>query len=166
MSRIPFHPPVATRLGRLLAPLVATRPGGWFFVHVANPIDRVLMPATKGRFRMSLDMPSVVLNHRGAKTGLERTTALIYFSDGDDIVLVGSNGGSPQHPAWYHNVARNPDVTLSNGRFSGHYRGREADGDDRERLWRSACELYPGYATYQQRAGSRRLPVMVFSSLE
>jgi len=115
---------------------------------------------------MSLDMPSVVLNHRGAKTGLERTTALIYFSDGDDIVLVGSNGGSPQHPAWYHNVARNPDVTLSNGRFSGHYRGREADGDDRERLCRSACELYPGYATYQQRAGSRRLPVMVFSSLE
>jgi deazaflavin-dependent oxidoreductase (nitroreductase family) len=142
---------------------VSTPPGAWFFVHVAMRIDRVLMPLTKGRVRMSLGMPSLLLSHRGAKSGIERHTPLLYFTDGEDVVLIASNGGAPKHPAWYHNVRAHPEVSLSNGGASRRYVAREAEGAERERLFGLAAQMYPGYTKYQQRAGGRRIPVMVFS---
>lgn len=157
------HPPQVGPVTRTISRAVSTRPGAWFFVHVSMRIDRKLMPATNGRVRMSLGMPSLLLRHRGAKSGIERTTPLLYFTKGDDVVLVASNGGAPKHPAWYHNVRAHPEVSLSNGGAWRRYAAREAEGDERERLWRDACRLYPGYARYQERAGDRRIPVMVFS---
>ena len=157
------HPPKVGAFTRAVSRAVSTRPGAWFFTHVAMRIDRRLMPATKGRVRMSLGMPSLLLAHRGAKSGIERTTPLLYFTRGDDVVLIASNGGAPKHPAWYHNVRARREVSLSNGGASRRYLGREAEGEEREALWRDACTLYPGYAKYQERAGSRRIPVMGFT---
>jgi deazaflavin-dependent oxidoreductase (nitroreductase family) len=157
------HPPKVDAFTRTVSRAVSTRPGAWFFTHVAMRVDRMLMPATRGRVRMSLGMPSLLLSHRGVKSNIERTTPLLYFTDGDDVVLIASNGGSPKHPAWFHNVRAHPEVSLSNGGASERYAGREAEGEERERLWRAACTLYPGYARYQERAGDRRIPVMVFS---
>lgn len=157
------HPPRVDRLTRALSWFVSTRPGAWFFTNVAMRVDRVLMPLTNGRVRMTLGMPSLLLTHRGAKSNVERVTPLVYFTDGDDVVLVASNGGAPRHPAWYHNVRAHPEVSLSNGGASRRYVGRETEGPERERLWELACTLYPGYATYQRRAGARRIPVMRFT---
>ena len=44
---------------------------------------------------------------------------------------------------------------------SGSYRAREAEGEERARLWEEVNDLYAGYDIYQGRAGSRRIPVMV-----
>jgi hypothetical protein len=49
---------------------------------------------------------------------------------------------------------------LAPGR-SGRYRAREAQGEERERLWRQVNDLYSGYDAYQERAGERRIPVVV-----
>ena len=157
------HPPRVGPVTRSLSWFVSTRPGAWFFTNVAMRVDRRLMPATRGRLRMTLGMPSALLTHTGAKSGAERTTPLLYFSDGDDVVFVASNGGAAKHPAWLHNVRANPRVTVSTDGRPVPYEAREAEGDERERLWRAACGMYPGYATYQRRAGARRIPVVVCS---
>ena len=157
------HPPRVGSLTRTVSWLVGTRPGSWFFKEVAMRADRVLMPATRGRVRFSLAMPSALLTHRGAKSGIERTTPMLYFTDGDDVVLIASNGGAPRHPAWLHNVRANPEVGLSTDGRAEPYTAREADGAERERLWREATRMYPSFEKYRRRAGSRRIPVVVCS---
>ncbi len=146
-----------------MAKAVATRAGAWWFVNVANRVDPLLMRRTGGRLTLAPGAPIVLLRHVGRKSGAERVTPLLYFTDGDDVVLIGSNGGSPKHAAWYHNVRANPEVTLSARGREGRYRAHEAEGEERERLWNLAAMLYPGYETYKERAAPRRIPVMVFS---
>jgi deazaflavin-dependent oxidoreductase (nitroreductase family) len=147
----------------LINRLASSRAGAWFFIHVANRLDRVMVPLTKGRIRSTLVLNTVVLHHRGASSGLPRTTPLVYFTDGDDVILVASAGGAPQNPAWYHNLLANPDVTLSDGRNTGPYRAREATGTQRRRLWEAAVTMYPGWSTYQGRTAGRQIPVLVLS---
>ncbi|HEV2811850.1 MAG TPA: nitroreductase family deazaflavin-dependent oxidoreductase [Solirubrobacteraceae bacterium] len=157
------HPPRVDAFTRTVSRLVATRPGAWFFTHVSMRIDRRLIPLTRGRVRMTLGMPSALLTHTGAKSGLERTTPILYFSDGDDVVLVASNGGQPRHPGWLHNLRVHPEVQLSTDGRPEPYVAREADGAERARLWRAACEMYPGFGIYQDRATTRQIPVVVCS---
>ena len=77
------------------------------------------------------------------------------------LVFIASNGGSPRHPAWYHNLRAHPQVRILSRKGERTYVAREAEGPEREELWRRANDLYGGYDTYQERAGMRRIPVMV-----
>lgn len=92
-------------------------------------------------------------------------TPMTYFTDGDDVALIASNGGSPNHPAWCHNVPAHPEVELSEGQVIGRYVGREAEGAEGERVWRAGVTWYPGWATYQSRTQGGRIPVLVFPPL-
>ena len=144
--------------------LAASRAGSWWFLNVANPIDKRLIPATNGRLSTAPGRPLCVFETVGAKSGKPRRTPLLYASDGEDMVLIASSGGAPKHPAWFHNVRANPDVKVwAGGRRSGDYVAHVTEGEERERLWRIACELYPGYETYQVRAGAREIPVVKLS---
>ena len=162
-TRIKPQPPLARPRLALINRLASSRAGAWFFIHVANRLDRVMVPLTKGRIRSTLVLNTVVVHHRGARSGLPRTTPLVYFTDGDDVILVASAGGAPKHPAWYHNLLAHPDVTLSDGRNSGPYRAREATDAHRRRLWEAAVTMYPGWAAYQGRTAGRQIPVLVLS---
>jgi len=142
------------------------RPATWFLVNIGNRIDPFLMRASGGRVKSTISAPTVLLTHTGAKSGKQRTTPLAYFTQGDDVVLIASRGGSERHPAWYHNVRANPEVELWTRGGGGRYRGREAEGKERARLWSLATDYYPGFAKYQERAGDRRIPVVVCSPLE
>jgi deazaflavin-dependent oxidoreductase (nitroreductase family) len=148
---------------RQLERFAATRPGGWFFVHVGNRIDPTLLRLTGGRFSTGVGQPVLLLTHRGARSGKQRTTPLAYQTDGDDIVLIASKAGSASHPAWYHNLRAHPRVQVVARKRGGEYVAREAEGDERDRLWAKMVDFYAGYDTYQLRAGSRRIPVIVLS---
>ena len=87
---------------------------------------------------------SVLLTSKGAKSGVQRTTPLIYFTDGDRVVLIASNYGGTRHPAWYYNVKADPAVTLLGGGFEGKFTGEEATGAERQRLWALAKQWNPG----------------------
>jgi deazaflavin-dependent oxidoreductase (nitroreductase family) len=149
---------------RLLERFAASPAGGWFFVKIGHSVDPYLLRWTRGRLSVAVGQPVLLLTVIGAKSGQPRETPLLYASDGDDLVLVASNAGSARHPAWYHNVRANPEVEIlaARGR-SGRYLGREAEGEERERLWGVVNDLYAGYDVYQGRATARRIPVMVFS---
>ena len=97
---------------------------------------------------------------RGAKSGKLRSVPLLYTAVGSDIVLIASQGGAAKNPAWYFNLKANPDCDLEIRGASSRRRAREADGEERDRLWQAACAQYPGYAVYQQRT-ARRIPVML-----
>lgn len=150
---------------RVLTPLIASRPGSWFYLNVANKIDRRLLPATNGRVSLSLGQPVLCLETTGAKTGLARRTPLLFLADGADLVVVASATGRPKHPAWYHNLRANSGVKVwaPRGR-TGLYLARTATGAERERLWDRAVELYEGFNVYVERvAGQREIPVVVLS---
>jgi F420H(2)-dependent quinone reductase len=106
--------------------------------------------------------PVLLLHHVGRRSGEERVTPLIYLEDGDDLVIVGSMGGTPKHPAWFHNVTAGPDteVELRGGRRP--VRARVADSEERTRLWPRLVEHYPAFATYQART-EREIPVVILS---
>jgi deazaflavin-dependent oxidoreductase (nitroreductase family) len=140
---------------------VSSRPGAWFYVHIAPHIDRPLMRVSRGRLGFG-GRRAGILRHIGAKSGTERTTPLLFMRVGEDVVLIASRGGDSRNPAWYHNLKANPEVSFTALGEERRYRAREAEGAERARLWEKVCtERYTGYATYQERAGSRRIPVMV-----
>jgi deazaflavin-dependent oxidoreductase (nitroreductase family) len=104
--------------------------------------------------------PILLLDHVGAKSGVKRTSPLIYVEDGANVVLVGSKGGFPRHPAWVHNLKANPETTVQIKGQRRPVRARLARPEERDRLWAKAVETYAGYRTYQARAG-REIPLVV-----
>ncbi|MCU1465569.1 MAG: nitroreductase family deazaflavin-dependent oxidoreductase [Actinomycetia bacterium] len=104
--------------------------------------------------------PLVLLTTTGAKSGKQRTTPVVYTTDGDKVVVIASKGGAPTSPDWYHNLVANPDVTveLPTEKFEG--RARVAEGEERDRLYRAQAELMPNFADYEK-ATTRKIPVVV-----
>ena len=105
-------------------------------------------------------MPVLLLNTIGRKSGQKRTTVLTYTTDGDDVVLVASNGGAKRHPVWYLNLEANPEVEIELGKDVQKRRARTATRDEKERLWPGSVETYKGYGGYQKRT-DREIPVVI-----
>jgi deazaflavin-dependent oxidoreductase (nitroreductase family) len=104
--------------------------------------------------------PTLLLDHVGAKSGTKRTTPLTYARDGENFVIVASKGGHPKHPAWYHNLRANPDVTIQVGTRRRPAHARVATPEERTRLWPKVVETYGGYAGYQKRT-DREIPLVI-----
>jgi deazaflavin-dependent oxidoreductase (nitroreductase family) len=154
------EPPKPLRV-RLVEPLVASRPGAWFYVHIAPHLDRALMALTGGRMTTAGFGRVGLLKVRGSRSGIERHTPLVYTRDGENLLLVASRGGDRDHPAWYRNVVANPDVRFSIDGDERPYRARTAVPEERPRLWRLVTRRYSGYDVYQRRAAPREIPVVV-----
>jgi deazaflavin-dependent oxidoreductase (nitroreductase family) len=102
----------------------------------------------------------LLLTTTGRKSGKSYTTPLIYALDGLNPVVVASQGGSPTHPDWYLNLVTNPDVgvQIKGEKFSA--RPRDAEGEERERLWKLMNSVWPDYEAYQRKT-DREIPVVV-----
>jgi deazaflavin-dependent oxidoreductase (nitroreductase family) len=104
--------------------------------------------------------PVLLLNTTGRKSSQRRTTPLLYVRDGDDFVLIASNGGALTHPAWYLNLMATPDVTVEVGDRKLRVRAEEVDGEEKLRLWQKMVEMYPSYDDYQKKT-NREIPLLV-----
>lgn len=104
--------------------------------------------------------PTLLVTTTGRKSGLPRRTALIYRQDGDNYVIVASQGGADVHPAWYFNLLANPEVTVQVKGETFTARARTATGEQRQRLWKLMAEVWPAYDTYQTKT-DREIPVVV-----
>jgi deazaflavin-dependent oxidoreductase (nitroreductase family) len=162
----PVDPMSHPQAKRVIEPIALSRVGTWYVKRIAPSLDLALDRLTGGRLA-SLPVVSVVLlKHRGARSGLPRVTPLIYFTDGDDVVLMASNYGGPRHPAWYHNVKAHPEVRLRARGREGPYLARVATGAEHERLWAMAKRFTRVYADYERRADGRAIQVVVCSPLD
>jgi deazaflavin-dependent oxidoreductase (nitroreductase family) len=104
--------------------------------------------------------PALLLDHVGAKSGVKRTSPLVYGRDGENLVLVASKGGFPKNPAWFHNLKANPDTRVQVGAEIRNVKARVAEGEERERLWKLMVGVYAGYESYRRRT-EREIPLVV-----
>ncbi len=116
---------------------------------------------TSGPFK---GRPVLLLSTTGAKSGLPRLAPLVYTRDGDRYVVAASKGGSPSHPAWYHNLVANPVVTVEVGGETFAARASIAGGAERDRLYAAQAAVFPNFAGYQART-TRIIPVVLLERL-
>ncbi|NKY26124.1 nitroreductase family deazaflavin-dependent oxidoreductase [Nocardia gamkensis] len=120
-------------------------------------VERLIRRASGGR-KGVLDLaglPSVEVTVPGRKTGIPRTTSLLYVPHGADFVVLGSNWGGPKHPAWSANLraAQTASVRHKGEQFPATV--REITGVERKRVWDLAVEFWPGYAMEYELSGGR-----------
>ncbi|TDD57225.1 nitroreductase family deazaflavin-dependent oxidoreductase [Nonomuraea terrae] len=105
----------------------------------------------------------LLLTTTGARSGARRTVPLGYLPDeGGRMLLIASAGGAPHHPAWYHNLRADPQVTVETGVFTIEAEATVLEGEERDRLFARAVEADPGWADYQAKSG-RVLPVVALT---
>jgi len=106
-------------------------------------------------------LPVIIVTHIGNKTGAVRKTPLMRVMDGDNYVLVGSQGGAPKHPAWVHNLRTNPKIEIRDLSTVYPMQAREVtEPGERQRLWKLAVAAYPPYEEYQTRT-TRQIPIFL-----
>jgi deazaflavin-dependent oxidoreductase (nitroreductase family) len=107
--------------------------------------------------------PLILVHHVGTRSGTERVTPLGYFPlDGGRYAIAASSGGSPQHPAWYHNLRAHPSVTVEVGDETFTAVAQELDDAARAELWPRLVARHPTLGQHQDRT-TRQVPVFVLT---
>ncbi|MEV4350044.1 nitroreductase/quinone reductase family protein [Actinoplanes sp. NPDC049596] len=136
---LPFFTPVARRLVR---------------------VDRWLGRRTRGRV-VALGMaPGLVLTTTGRKSGLPRSSPLLYLRDGDDLAIIGSNWGGPTEPQWVGNLLADPRAHVTVDGEELPVTAAETTGAEYDRLWQLIVTQWPGYQAYVRKAAGR--PIRIF----
>jgi deazaflavin-dependent oxidoreductase (nitroreductase family) len=150
---------------RAYAALSNTRLGRFLSVHVVWKVDPFLMRVTRGHLGLDLTIPTALLETRGAKSGAVRRNVVIYFHDGDRVTIVASKLGFATHPAWFHNLRANPEVTLGGIPMRATVVSDEAECS---RLWMLADRVFAPYAAYRREAAkvNRTIPIVQLTARE
>jgi len=138
---------------------VKDSPTGWVKEHIDT---YVATGGEEGHFWNGV--PTLLLTTTGRRSGERRRTALIYGRDGEDYVIVASQGGAPTNPAWYLNLEANPEVEVQVGDEVFPARAQTVDDADRARLWPEMAKIWPDYDSYQART-ERKIPVVRLSRI-
>lgn len=101
----------------------------------------------------------VLLTTTGAKSGQPRVMPLVYFPDGDRVLIVASKGGAPTNPDWYYNLVANPDVTLEIGAETFPAHATVVAEPERTQLFERIATSNPGFGEYQKKT-TRTIPVI------
>jgi deazaflavin-dependent oxidoreductase (nitroreductase family) len=154
-------------LHSLVQKMASSRPGAWTLSRILHHFDRIFLKLTGGRATLTsllAGVPVVMLTTTGARSGLARTVPVLSIRDEGDanaFAIIASNWGQRRHPAWYFNLKANPRARcLIDGKVRDCL-AREAEGGEYERFWQLGRNLYPGFSLYEQRAGDRRIPIIV-----
>ena len=157
MSRDPHRrpdPASAAGVTNALHTFGMSRAGRWYGIEVGSRIDPALLRLTRGRFATTAFFPLVLLHVRGPRSGDLRTVTLVYFTEGDEVILVASSFGRANQSAWFHNL-----MAAGGGRAGGRGasppltvraspRARSA-----ARLYELARRNYAGYGNYEEMGG-------------
>ncbi len=135
-------------------------------MHTIAIIHRGLYKLTGGTLGAKLGgRPMLLLTTTGRKSGKQRATPLQYLRDGENMVVVASNGGNKNHPAWLYNIQANPEATAQTGKKVAKVRAETADEEERARLWPLLLEAYHGYQDYEDET-ERTIQVVVLTPQE
>jgi deazaflavin-dependent oxidoreductase (nitroreductase family) len=120
--------------------------------------------ANEGRVGGALaGTPMILIHHTGAKSGIERVTPLACSPrPGGRFAVVASNGGSPAHPGWYHNLKANPTITVEVGTQTFTVLAEELGGAARAALWPKLVAEAPDIGKHQAKT-TRQIPVFLLT---
>ena len=102
----------------------------------------------------------LLLTTTGRKSGKSRTAPLGFFERQGGYLIVASNGGQPTHPAWYHNLTSNPQVTIQVLERVIPVTAEVLAGDDRAQAWQHVVTTAPPYAAYEKQT-TREIPLVL-----
>ena len=103
--------------------------------------------------------PLILVHNVGAKTGRHRVNPLVPLLDDGRIFVFASKGGSPEHPAWYHNLVANPETTVELGTETFPVVARVLTGAERDEIYARQVAVQPQFAEYQRKT-DRLIPVV------
>ncbi|SFR28232.1 deazaflavin-dependent oxidoreductase, nitroreductase family [Lentzea waywayandensis] len=123
--------------------------------------DRLLYKLTGGKVGLVSfsKQTGLTLITVGAKSGERRENQVQYVADGESMLVVGSNWGKPNHPAWTTNLLKNPDIQVNVRGDVRDVRGTLLEGTEREAAWTRMVAAYPAFQDYVERSGGRELRV-------
>ncbi|MFI7680763.1 nitroreductase/quinone reductase family protein [Actinophytocola sp. NPDC049390] len=104
----------------------------------------------------------LLLTTKGARTGTDRTTPMMFHPDGDRVVVMASNAGAPKAPDWYANLRATPSVRVEKGNETYAATAAVATGEERARLWSEITSLYPFFLDHEKKA-DREIPLVVLT---
>ncbi|MGW2568537.1 nitroreductase family deazaflavin-dependent oxidoreductase [Streptomyces sp. NPDC001537] len=137
---------------RLVQKVSSTRGFAKVAPHVVPRLDRAVHRLTRGKYLLSAQMlPGVILTTTGARSGLPRRTPLACMPEEGGWLLIGSNFGRTDHPAWTHNLLARPDAEISWKGQDIPVTARLLEGEERAAAWKALLAFWPPYATYQAR---------------
>jgi deazaflavin-dependent oxidoreductase (nitroreductase family) len=130
---------------------------------VVYKMHRLVYKLTGGKVGQKFEGRQILLlTTTGRKTGQQRTQPLLFYPHGDEWVVVGSNGGRPETPAWVFNIEADAKVTVQLGKRTSQAKARIVTGAEREDLWPKLTKYYPGWAHYTTLT-DREMPVVLLS---
>lgn len=133
------------------------------FMRSADRLTQLVYWLTGGLLgRRQLKYTILLLETRGRKSGQPRTHALLYVRDGMRYIICASNFGAPRHPAWYWNLRAQPQARIQVGRRRLIVSARDAEGEERARLWQRLQASWSWYDRYQASV-SREIPVIILT---
>jgi len=104
----------------------------------------------------------ILVHHIGAKSGTERVSPMVYFPDGDRLLIVASKAGAPTNPDWYHNLKAHPRVDVEVGTETFPVVVEELPREERDEKWATITSVAPGFADYEKKT-SRVIPVLALT---
>ena len=133
-------------------------------MRTASALNTWIYQVSGGRWlgRFPSGAPVCLLTTHGRKSGQPRTVPLLYLADGDDLVVVASQGGAPQHPGWYLNLRADPHAEAQIARRRFPVTASTVSADEKAALWPRLVAIYPPYEAYQRRT-TRQIPVLRLS---
>lgn len=159
-----YEVPTANAVQRFMWRISGSRPGAWLFQRTFHYIDRLTLRLTRGRVALAQllgGIPVITLATTGARSGVRREMPLLGVPVGDDIAVIGTNYGQRNTPGWYFNLRKNPEGEVVWRTRRVPIRAREAEGAERDAIWKRGCDLYAGYEAYAGRISGREVHVMV-----
>ena len=139
-----------------------------------NPVSRFVMRAFIGAHRSLYALSDgriggrmgaqriLLLTTTGRRSGVARTVPLVFFEDGERLVLIASNGGAAHDPLWWQNLQKNPEALVQVVAEKRRMRARLASAEERARLWPRVKRENPTYAQYEKRT-TREIPVVLLA---
>ena len=133
---------------------------------IADRATQFLYRVTDGRVgEKQLHYSMLVLHTIGRKSGEPRPHVLLYFRDGENLVVCASNNGSAKPPAWYLNLQTHPRIWVQHGRIKREVIAETiTDEQERERLWQMLLKVHPNFTEYQKLT-TRIFPMVVLKPL-
>lgn len=103
--------------------------------------------------------PLLLLHTVGARSGREHVSPLVFFPFEGRRYIIGSAGGGPKHPAWYHNLVAHPDVTIEVGDETEAATANVLHNEERNAVWTKVVAAMPNFGEYEKQT-TRTIPVI------
>ena len=133
-------------------------------LRVVSALNVLIYRLSHGKLlgRFPSGAPVCLLTTKGRKSGRSRTVPLLYLVDGNDFIVVASQGGRPQHPGWYFNLEADPSGKLMMGSRHLYVTAQRVSEEEKAQLWPRMIAIYPPFRDYQRRT-TRLIPVVRLS---